>query len=107
MKGSKLYVGNLGYAVTNEQLKELFGAHGEVVEVNIIQGKGFGFVQMGDEAAAEKAKTELNGKEFEGRTLKIDEARPPKPRSDRGGSGGGYGEKRGGGGGRGGFGRRF
>src|SRR3989344_9126074 len=105
MKGSKLYVGNLSYAVTNEQLKELFGQHGDVVEVNIIQGKGFGFVQMGDEAAAEKAQTALNGTEFEGRTLKIDEARPPKPRTDRGG--GGYGEKRGGGGGRRGFGRRF
>lgn len=103
MQGSKLYVGNLNYSVTDEQLKELFAKFGEVVKVDIIQGKGFGFIEMATAEAAEKAKTELNETEFEGRKLRIDEARPPKPRSfgpSRGGysSGGrgGYGSSRGG-----------
>ncbi len=83
MPGSKLYVGNLKYSVTNEQLQDLFGQHGEVKSVNIIEGKGFGFVEMGDDEQAEKAKEALNGQEFEGRTIRIDEARPKK---NRGGS---------------------
>ena len=83
MQGSKLYVGNLGYAVTNEQLQELFNNYGGVKEVNIIEGKGFGFVEMSDTDAAEKAKEALDGSEFEGRTLKVDEARPPKDRQRR------------------------
>ncbi len=83
MQGSKLYVGNLGYAVTNEQLQELFNNYGGVKEVNIIEGKGFGFVEMTDTEAAEKAKEALDGSEFEGRTLKVDEARPPKDRQRR------------------------
>ena len=83
MQGSKLYVGNLGYAVTNEQLQELFNNYGGVKEVNIIEGKGFGFVEMLDTDAAEKAKEALDGSEFEGRTLKVDEARPPKDRQRR------------------------
>ncbi|MBU1075857.1 MAG: RNA-binding protein [Spirochaetes bacterium] len=86
MQGSKLYVGNLDYAVTSEQLDELFGKFGEVKEVNIIEGKGFGFVEMGDQVQAEKAKEELNGTDFNGRTMRVDEARPPKkkPRRDFG-----------------------
>ena len=48
MQGSKLYVGNLSYSVTNEQLEELFNNYGGVKEVNIIEGKGFGFVEMSD-----------------------------------------------------------
>jgi RNA recognition motif-containing protein len=83
MASSKLYVGNLNYAVTDEQLKELFGAHGTVVQVNIIAGKGFGFVEMSNQAEAEQARAALNNTEFVGRTLRVDEARPPKPRSDR------------------------
>ena len=88
MQGSKLYVGNLTYSVTNEQLQELFAEYGEVKHVNIIEGKGFGFVEMGTPEEAQRAKDELNGTEFAGRTMRIDEARPPKsgPRN----SGGGY-----------------
>jgi len=78
MQGSKLYVGNLSYSVTNEQLEELFSNHGEVKQVNIIEGRGFGFVEMSDPAEAEKAKEALDGSDFDGRTLKVDEARPPR-----------------------------
>ncbi len=78
MQGSKLYVGNLGYSVTNEQLKELFSNHGEVKQVNIIEGRGFGFVEMSDSSGAEKAKEALDGSDFKGRALKVDEARPRK-----------------------------
>jgi RNA recognition motif-containing protein len=83
MQGNKLYVGNLSYSVTNEQLQELFSNHGEVRQVNIIEGKGFGFVEMSSAEEAEKAKEELNGTDFEGRTLKVNEARPPKNRERR------------------------
>lgn len=86
MQGSKLYVGNLSYSVTNEQVEELFANHGEVKNVNVIEGKGFGFVEMSSPQEAEEAKVALNGTEFEGRSLRVDEARPPKPRQDRGGS---------------------
>jgi len=82
MEGSKLYVGNLKYSVTNDQLNELFSAYGEVKNVNIIEGKGFGFVEMSSSEEAEKAKDALNNTDFEGRPLKIDEARPPRPRSE-------------------------
>ena len=80
MQGSKLYVGNLNYSVTNDELKELFGNYGEVVNVNIIEGKGFGFVEMSSQAEAEKAKNALNGSDLKERALKIDEARPPRNR---------------------------
>lgn len=95
MKGSKLYVGNLSYSVTNEQLEELFANYGEVVQVNIIEGKGFGFVEMSNSVEAEKAREVLNGSDFEGRTLKVDEARPSRPKSGqrrdfRGGQRGSY-----------------
>ena len=83
MEGSKLYVGNLSYSVTDEQLKELFSPHGKVQSANVIGNKGFGFVEMSDNAQAEKAKEALDGTDFEGRTLKVDEARPQKPRTDR------------------------
>lgn len=95
MQGSKLYVGNLSYSVSNEQLQELFGSHGEVKQVNIIEGKGFAFVELSSSEEAEKAKEALNGTEFEGRTLRVDEARPPRTGGrDTGGRdrrGGGYG----------------
>jgi len=101
MQGSKLYVGNLNYSVTNEELEELFSNHGEVREVNVIEGKGFGFVEMSNPAEAEKAKEALDGSDFSGRTLKIDEARPPRPRGEgRGPYRGGGGRSRDGGGGR-------
>jgi RNA recognition motif-containing protein len=82
MQGSKLYVGNLKYSVTNDQLTELFGNHGEVKSVNIIEGKGFGFVEMSSPEEAGKAKDALNDTDFDGRPLKIDEAKPPRPRSE-------------------------
>ncbi|MCJ7788677.1 MAG: RNA-binding protein [Candidatus Atribacteria bacterium] len=82
MQESKLYVGNLKYSVTSEQLKELFSSYGEVKSVNIIEGKGFAFIEMASSEEAEKAKDALNDTEFDGRPLKIDEARPRKPRSD-------------------------
>ena len=84
MRGSKLYVGNLSYSVTSEQLEELFSNHGEVRQVNIIEGKGFGFVEMSSQSEAEKAKEALDGSDFEGRTLRVDEARPPRTRQRRG-----------------------
>jgi cold-inducible RNA-binding protein len=100
MTGSKLYVGNISYDTTGDDLKELFAPHGTVKEAIVIERKGFGFVTMSTPEEAEKAKTGVDGKDFMGRTIKVDEARPPKERSDRGGFGGGGG----GGGGRGGFG---
>ena len=102
MQGSKLYVGNLSYSVTKERLEELFAGQGEVKQVNIIEGKGFGFVEMASPAEAQKAKDALNGTDFEGRTMKVDEALPPKSRDSRDGGGGR--DSRGGGGG--GFGGR-
>ena len=83
MQGSKLYVGNLSYSVSNEQLEELFSPYGNIQSANIIGSKGFGFVELGNNSEAEKAKEALDGSEFEGRTLKVDEARPQKPRTDR------------------------
>jgi len=84
MEGSKLYVGNLTYSVTNEQLEELFSKYGEVRQVNIIEGRGFGFVEMSTSSEAEDAKKALDGSDLEGRSLKVDEARPPRsePRRD-------------------------
>jgi len=82
MESSKLYVGNLTYSVNEEQLKELFARYGTVTDVRVIERKGFGFVEMSSPEEAEKAKEALNNTVFEGRTLKIDEARPPRPRSD-------------------------
>jgi len=85
MQGSKLYVGNIGYSVTSEQLEELFSEYGEVKQVNIIEGKGFGFVEMSNPSEAEKAKEALDGSDYKGLTLKVDEARPPRKRPRGGG----------------------
>ncbi len=84
MSGSKLYVGNLSYSVTDEQLKELFSEYGEVKQANVIEGNGFGFIEMSVPEDAEKAQKALNGSDFKGRALRIEEARPQKPRQDRG-----------------------
>ncbi len=84
MQGSKLYVGNLTYSVVSSELEQLFANHGQVRQVNVIEGKGFGFVEMGSVEEAEKAKEALDGQEFQGRTLKVDEARPPRNREKRG-----------------------
>ncbi|RXE55312.1 RNA-binding protein [Methanoculleus taiwanensis] len=82
MESNKLYVGNLTYSVNEEQLNELFSQYGEVKEVRVIERKGFGFVEMGSPEEAEKAKEALNETVYEGRTLRIDEARPQQPRRE-------------------------
>ena len=79
MQGSKLYVGNLNYSTTSADLEKLFGEYGTVKSINIIGDKGFGFIEMSSSAEAEAAQEELNGKDFMGRKLSIDEARPQKP----------------------------
>ena len=90
MQSNRLYVGNLKYSVTEGQLQELFAEYGTVKDVTILESKGFGFVEMSDPSEAEKAKDALNGKDFLGRTMRIDEARPRKERSSRDDMGGGY-----------------
>ena len=110
--GTKLYVGNLGYDVGDDQLNGLFAAHGTVRSAQVIidretgRSKGFGFVEMGSEKEAQAAIAGLNGQQVEGRALTVNEARPREGgggggRGFSGGGGGGYG-----GGGRGGYGRR-
>ena len=89
----KLYVGNLDYDTTSEGLRELFSQFGEIVSADVIsdrysgRSKGFGFVEMSSEEEAKAAIEGLDGKENEGRTLKVNEARPPRPRGERGGYG--------------------
>lgn len=78
---TKLYVGNLDRSVTKEDLDTLFSNHGEVRESKVIEGKGFGFVEMSNQTEAESAKKVLNGSDFKGRKLKVDVAQPPKFRS--------------------------
>lgn len=91
---SKLYVGNLSFSTTGAQLEELFSQYGKVQDVNIIGDKGFGFVEMSSPEEAQAAMEGLNGEEFMGRNLKVDEARPPKQRNDRGGGSGGFGGRK-------------
>jgi RNA recognition motif-containing protein len=81
MQGNKLYVGNFSYSVTDEQLEKLFAQYGQVVKTSVIGNKGFGFVEMANSSDAEKAKEALNGTTFEGRTLRVDEARPQRDRT--------------------------
>jgi RNA recognition motif-containing protein len=102
MEQRKLYVGNLNYRVTREQLSELFAQYGEVTYAQVIEQKGFGFIEFSTNEEAEKAKNELNGQEFDGRVLKIDYAKERQPVGGRGG--GRPGDR---GGRPGGFGRRF
>ncbi len=104
----KLYVGNLSFNTSNQDLNDLFGAIGTVESANIIEdretgrSRGFGFVEMSSQAEGENAIAQLNGKEVDGRELKVNEAKPQESRGGGGGGGrGGYG---GGGGGRGGSG---
>lgn len=84
-----IYVGNLPYSTTEDDLREAFGAFGEVTSCNIIsdkysgQSKGFGFVEMSDDAAANKAMEALNGSEMGGRSLKVNQARPREERPRR------------------------
>jgi len=84
MEGKKLYVGNLNYSVTNQELEDLFSDYGEVTSVNVIEGKGFGFVEMASSSEAEKAKKELHESSLKGRTLRVDDANPPASSDRRG-----------------------
>ena len=108
--GNKLYVGNLPYSFRDEDLQQAFAAHGNVTSAKVMmerdtgRSKGFGFVEMGSDAEAQTAINEMNGQQFGGRGLVVNEARPMEPRPPRSGGfgggaggGGGYG---GGGGGR-------
>jgi RNA recognition motif-containing protein len=91
-----IYVSNLGFNVQDEELKELFTAFGEVASAKVImdrvsnQSRGFGFVEMPDEAASKKAIAELNGATVGDRTIKVNEARPKEDRPARNDNGGGY-----------------
>lgn len=86
---NKLYVGNLSYSITDESLAEMFTSYGEVTEAKVIsdkfsgRSKGFGFVTMADEKAAEKAIAEMNGKEVDGRAIVVNVSRPKEPRPNR------------------------
>ena len=97
-----IYVGNLSYRMTDDDLRAAFEPFGEVDSARVIsdretgRSKGFGFVEMADGEQAQAAIDQLNGNEIEGRSVTVNEA---KPRQDRGGSGGGGGRGRGGGGG--------
>ena len=112
--GKKIYVGNLPFTTTNESLSELFSPFGTVDSSKIVtdrdtgRSKGFGFIEMSDSAAADAAIEKLNGSDFGGRSLTVNEARPMEKREggfgggrggdrgDRGGRSGGFGGGRGG-----------
>ena len=108
--GNKLYVGNLPYSFRDEDLQEAFAAHGSVSSAKVMmerdtgRSKGFGFVEMGSDAEAQAAINGMNGQQFGGRGLVVNEARPMEPRPPRTG-GGGFGGGAGGGGYGGGAGR--
>lgn len=97
---TKMYVGNLSFSATEQDLKELFGSHGEVTEVFIPtdrdsgRPRGFAFVTMADTEAMNSAISELSGKEYQGRALVVNEAKPQNNTGGgggyRGGNGGGY-----------------
>ena len=100
--GSKLYVGNLSFDTTDQELEQAFSEYGEIVSATVVRdrdtdrSRGFGFVEFAQEADAQKAKEGMNGKDIGGRALKVDEARAPKSRNrGSGGSGGsgGYGRR--------------
>jgi len=86
---AKLYVGNLDYTVTGDQLTEMFSQAGKVVSATVItdrysgRSKGFGFVEMNSDDEAKKAIETFNGKDFQGRNLIVNEARPQEPREPR------------------------
>ena len=87
----KIYVGNLPYSVRDAELEEMFSPYGEVISANVIieretnRSKGFGFVEMASNEDAQEAISQLNGKEYNGRGLKVNEAKPreDKPRRPR------------------------
>ena len=99
---NKLYVGNLSFRVTSEDLQEHFATAGAVESANVVydretgRSRGFGFVEMADDDAANAAIAQFNGQEYDGRNIVVNEARP---REDNRGGGGGGGRRGGGGGG--------
>ncbi|WP_301102674.1 RNA-binding protein [Propionivibrio sp.] len=103
--GTKLYVGNLSYDISKNDLEQMFAVHGTVTSAQVItdretqRSKGFGFVEMSSDQEAQAAISALNGKSVDGRALTVNEARPQEPRS---GGAGGAGARRGPGGGGGG-----
>jgi RNA recognition motif-containing protein len=106
----KLYVGNLNFKTTGEDLQELFGQVGTVESASVVmdrdtgRSRGFGFVEMSSSEEGQKAIEQFNGKDFNGRNLSVNEARPREDRGGGGGGGGRGGYGGGGGGGRGGYG---
>jgi RNA recognition motif-containing protein len=100
--GRKLYVGNLPYSATEESLSAKFAECGRVESAKLItdrdtgQSKGFGFIEMGSDSEAQAAISRFNGVDYEGRPMKVNEAKPQEKRTGGGGGRGGYG----GGGGR-------
>jgi RNA recognition motif-containing protein len=100
-----IYVANIPFKTTDSELKELFEEYGEVSSAKIIMDKetqrsrGFGFVEMADDASARKAISSLNGFNFQGKDLNVNEARPKSDNSRGSGGGGGYGNRSGGSGG--------
>ena len=108
----KLYVGNLSFQTSSEDLQQLFAQAGTVESATVVEdrdtgrSRGFGFVEMASKEDGEKAIQQFNGADLNGRNLTVNEARPREDRGNRGGGGGrgGYGGNRGGGGGRGGYG---
>jgi RNA recognition motif-containing protein len=84
----KIYVGNLSFQTSDQELEALFAQHGQVVSATVItdresgRSRGFGFVEMEDDSAATAAITALNGQEVDGRVLNVDEARPRQPRGE-------------------------
>jgi len=98
--GKKLYVGNLSYDTTSDELKQLFAAHGSVISADVImdrstgRSKGFGFVEMSSDAEAQAAISALNGQEQNGRALTVNEAKPREDRPRGGGGGYGGGQRR-------------
>jgi RNA recognition motif-containing protein len=93
----RLYVGNLNYNTTEHKVSELFGEIGKVVSANLIidrhtgRSKGFAFVEMAEQGAAQKAIDQLNGREVNGREMKVVQARPQKPRRNKSHGGSHYG----------------
>lgn len=109
----KLYVGNLSFQTSSEDLQQLFAQAGTVESATVVEdrdtgrSRGFGFVEMASKEEGEKAIQQFNGTDLNGRNLTVNEARPREDRGNRGGGGGGrggFGGNRGGGGGRGGYG---